>query len=193
MYAIIEASGKQFRAEADATLRLPSLKAEPGETVTFSVLLAETDGQIQVGQPSLEGASVSVEVLRHGRGKKIIVFKRKRRKGYRRKQGHRQGFTDVRVVDIALARAKPARETPVTEPAAEAAPVEETRTEAAQAPEAAPAAKAAPAVNVTDVARKLAEEHGLDLGAIEGTGAGGRILKGDVERAIREHGDQEGA
>ncbi len=177
MYAIIEASGKQFRAEADATLRLPRLKAEPGETVTFSVLLAETDGQIQVGQPSLEGASVSVEVLRHGRGKKIIVFKRKRRKGYRRKQGHRQGFTEVRVVDMALARAKPARETPVTEPAAEAAP----------APE------AAPAVSVTDVARKLAEEHGLDLGAIEGTGAGGRILKGDVERAIREHGDQGGA
>ena len=192
MYAIIEASGKQFRAEADATLRLPSLKAEPGETVTFSVLLAETDGQIHVGQPSLEGASVSVEVLRHGRGKKIIVFKRKRRKGYRRKQGHRQGFTDVRVVDIALARAKPARETPVPEPAAEAAPVEETRTEAAPAVTE-PAAKAAPAVNVTDVARKLAEEHGLDLGAIEGTGAGGRILKGDVERAIREHGDQEGA
>lgn len=177
MYAIIEASGKQFRAEADATLRLPRLKAEPGETVTFRVLLAETDGQIQVGQPSLEGASVSVEVLRHGRGKKIIVFKRKRRKGYRRKQGHRQGFTEVRVVDIALARAKPARETPVTEPATEVAP----------APE------AAPAVNVTDVARKLAEEHGLDLGVIEGTGAGGRILKGDVERAIREQGDQEGA
>lgn len=179
MYAIIEASGKQFRAEADATLRLPSLKAEPGETVTFRVLLAETDGQIRVGQPSLEGASVSVEVLRHGRGKKIIVFKRKRRKGYRRKQGHRQGFTEVRVVDIALARTKPARETPVTE--------------AAPAAEAVPAAKAAPAVTVTDVARKLAEEHGLDLGAIEGTGAGGRILKGDVERAIREHGDQEGA
>lgn len=173
MYAIIEASGKQFRAEADATLRLPSLKAEPGETVTFRVLLAETDGQIRVGQPSLEGASVSVEVLRHGRGKKIIVFKRKRRKGYRRKQGHRQGFTEVRVVDIALASAKPARETPVTE--------------------AAPAAEAAPAVNVTDVARKLAEEHGLDLGAIEGTGAGGRILKGDVERAIGEQRDQEGA
>ncbi len=193
MYAIIEASGKQFRAEADATLRLPSLKAEPGETVTFSVLLAETDGQIQVGQPSLEGASVSVEVLRHGRGKKIIVFKRKRRKGYRRKQGHRQGFTEVRVVDIALAGAKPARRRPKTkkeEPVAEAAPVEveETpMTEAAQAPE------AAPAVSVTDVARKLAEEHGLDLGAIEGTGAGGRILKGDVERAIREQGNQEGA
>ena len=176
MYAIIEASGKQFRAEADATLRLPSLKAEPGDTVTFRVLLAETDGQIRVGQPSLEGASVSVEVLRHGRGKKIIVFKRKRRKGYRRKQGHRQGFTEVRVVDIALAgakpaRAKPARKTPVTEPAAETAP----------------------AVNVTDVARKLAEEHGLALDAIEGTGAGGRILKGDVERAIREQREQEGA
>lgn len=179
MYAIIEASGKQFRAEADATLRLPSLKAEPGETVTFRVLLAETDGQIRVGQPSLEGASVSVEVLRHGRGKKIIVFKRKRRKGYRRKQGHRQGFTEVRVVDIALARTQPARQTPVTE--------------AAPAAEAVPAAKAAPAVNVTDVARKLAEEYGLDLGAIEGTGAAGRILKGDVERAIREQRDQEGA
>jgi len=189
MYAIIEASGKQFRAEADATLRLPSLKAEPGETVTFSVLLAETDGQIQVGQPSLEGASVSVEVLRHGRGKKIIVFKRKRRKGYRRKQGHRQGFTEVRVVDIALAGAKPARRPPKTktkkeEPVSEAAPV---------AVEETPMTEAAPALNVTDVARKLAEEHGLDLGAIEGTGAGGRILKGDVESAIREQRDQEGA
>ncbi len=103
MYAIIEASGKQFRAEPDSTLRIPRLRAEPGDTVTFEVLLAETDGKVQIGQPSLEGASVAAEVVRHGRGEKIIVFKRKRRKGYRKKQGHRQNFTEIRIEEVALA------------------------------------------------------------------------------------------
>ena len=103
MYAIFEAKGKQFRAEPDMTLVVPSLDAEPGERVTFDqVLLAERDEKVIIGQPSLEGASVSTEVVRHGRGEKIIVFKMKRRKGYRRKQGHRQGFTEIRIVDIDL-------------------------------------------------------------------------------------------
>ncbi len=103
MYAIFEAKGKQFRAEPDMTLVVPSLDAEPGERVTFDhVLLAERDEQVIIGQPSLEGASVATEVVRHGRGEKIIVFKMKRRKGYRRKQGHRQGFTEIRIVDIDL-------------------------------------------------------------------------------------------
>ena len=205
MYAIIEASGKQFRAEPDSTLRIPRLRAEPGDTVTFEVLLTETDGKVQIGQPSLEGASVAAEVVRHGRGEKIIVFKRKRRKGYRKKQGHRQGFTEVRVTEITFGKAKPHKakkpkkeeaaavvdeaageETPVVE-ADVAAPEEE----AAEAEVAAPESEAAPEINITDAARKLAEENGIDLAGLEGSGAGGRILKGDVEKAIRAQTDGE--
>ncbi len=202
MYAIIEASGKQFRAEPDSTLRIPSLRAEPGDTVTFEVLLTETDGKVLIGQPSLEGASVAAEVVRHGRGEKIIVFKRKRRKGYRKKQGHRQGFTEVRVTEITIGKAKPRKakkpkkeEAPaVVEEVAvvDEAPVAEVvEAEAAEAQVAAPEAEAAPEINITDAARKLAEDHGIDLAGLEGSGAGGRILKGDVEKAIRAQADGE--
>lgn len=202
MYAIIEASGKQFRAEPDSTLRIPRLRAEPGDTVTFEVLLTETDGKVLIGQPSLEGASVTAEVVRHGRGEKIIVFKRKRRKGYRKKQGHRQGFTEVRVTEITIGKAKPRKakkpkkeEAPaVVEEVAvvDEAPVAEVvEAEAAEAQVAAPEAEAAPEINITDAARKLAEDHGIDLAGLEGSGAGGRILKGDVEKAIRAQADGE--
>ena len=217
MYAIIEAAGKQFRAEPDSTLRIPRLSAEPGEKVTFDVLLAEADGKVQVGQPSLEGSSVAAEVVRHGRGEKIVVFKRKRRKNYRRKQGHRQDFTEVRVIDITIGKAKPRRakkpkkkeaappvveeataaEAVVEEAVVEAAPAAEAEVKAPKAkapePEAAkPEEAAAEAeIDITDAARKLAEEHGIDLAGIEGTGAGGRILKGDVQKAIRAQADEE--
>ena len=189
MYAIFKAQGKQFRAVEDAVLRIPSLEAEPGDTVTFGdVLLAEQDGDVHVGAPCVAGASVAAEVVSHGRGDKIIVYKMKRRKGYRRKQGHRQGYTEIRILGIDLpdepqeAAAKPAAAAP--EP--EAAPKAEAAPEAAVAPEAAPEpADVEPAsVDITPVARKLAEEHGLDLGAIEGTGKDGRILKSDVDKAI---------
>jgi len=85
-------------------LRVPSLDVDAGESVVFDqVLLAADDGDtVQVGTPTVDGASVRAEVLRHGRADKIIVFKRKRRKGYRRKQGHRQGFTEIRVDEVAL-------------------------------------------------------------------------------------------
>jgi len=189
MYAIFEAKGKQFRAEQDATLRLPTLDAEPGDRVTFDhVLLAQRDDdQVIVGQPTLEGAAVATEVICHGRGDKIVVFKMKRRKGYRRKQGHRQGFTDVRVVDIEFgtgasaeapkkkaAKPKPAA---VEVVAAEVQPEVET-----------PAAEvvADVEINITDSARALAEEAGIDLATIEGTGKEGRILKSDALKAIKE-------
>jgi large subunit ribosomal protein L21 len=105
MYAVFQTGGKQFRAEPGVRLRVPSLPAEPGDKVTFDqVLLAGDEGQeAQVGTPVVEGASVTAEVIRHGRSKKVIVFKRKRRKNYRRKQGHRQGFTEIRIDDVALA------------------------------------------------------------------------------------------
>jgi large subunit ribosomal protein L21 len=105
MYAVFRTGGKQFRAEPGARLRIPSLDVEPGGSVVFDQVLIAGDGEkdVKVGNPTVDGASVKAEVLRHGRGEKIIVFKRKRRKGYRKKQGHRQDFTEIRVDEVALA------------------------------------------------------------------------------------------
>jgi large subunit ribosomal protein L21 len=194
MYAIFEAKGKQFRAEPDAMLRMPTLDAEPGDRVTFDhVLLAERNDEIIVGQPSLDGAAVAAEVIRHGRGDKIIVYKMKRRKGYRRKQGHRQGFTEVRVLDIDFGKGKSVA------PQAEAAPKKAAPKKAAAekpaAEKAAPKKATSPKAeekptavefNITDSAREMAEEAGLDLSTVEGTGKEGRILKSDVQKAIKE-------
>jgi large subunit ribosomal protein L21 len=104
MYAVFETGGKQFRAEPGSRLRIPSLDVEPGVSVTFDHVLFTGDGgqNVQVGAPTVEGASVTAEVVRHGRGDKVIVFKRKRRKGYRRKQGHRQNFTEIRIDEVSL-------------------------------------------------------------------------------------------
>ncbi len=102
-YAIIRTGGFQFRAEPGKTLRVPTIEADVGATVTFDQVLLGSDGDsVRAGEPLLDGASVSAEVVRHGRGPKIIVFKFKRRKNYRRKQGHRQNFTEVRINDITL-------------------------------------------------------------------------------------------
>lgn len=102
-YAVIETGGKQFRVVPGARLRVPTLRADPGSSVTFDrVLLAGSDEGVRVGSPVVDGASVSAEILRHGRSSKIVVFKRKRRKGYRRKQGHRQGFTEVLIAELTL-------------------------------------------------------------------------------------------
>ena len=101
MYAVFRTGGKQFRAEPGKKIRIPSLDVEPGESITFDDILLASDGSaVQVGAPTVEGATVKAEVLRHGRDKKIIVFRRKRRKKMRRKQGHRQGFTEVQVEEI---------------------------------------------------------------------------------------------
>jgi large subunit ribosomal protein L21 len=104
MYAVFQTGGKQFRAEPGTRLRIPTLEAEPGDSVTFDHVLVAGDGaeKVQVGTPVVDGASVKAEVIRHGRGDKVIVFKRKRRKGYRKKQGHRQNFTEIRVEEVAL-------------------------------------------------------------------------------------------
>ena len=103
MYAVFRTGGKQFRAEPGKKIRVPSLDVEPGESISFDDVLLTSDGkEVQVGAPTLDGAKVTAEVVRHGRDKKLIVFKRKRRKGYRRKQGHRQGFTELRVDEITV-------------------------------------------------------------------------------------------
>jgi large subunit ribosomal protein L21 len=102
-YAIIRTGGKQFRVEPGMTLRVPSLLGDPGASIEFNDVLLGSDGNnVHAGVPTLSGAKVTGEIVKHGRGEKIVVFKFKRRKNYARKQGHRQGFTEVRIKDITL-------------------------------------------------------------------------------------------
>ena len=103
MRAIIQTGGKQFAVAPDKTIRVPSLAGEPGDTVTLDrVLYAADDQSVHVGAPAVAGATVTAEIVKHGRGKKITVFTYKRRKRTRRKIGHRQGFTELRITGVDL-------------------------------------------------------------------------------------------
>lgn len=101
MYAIVETGGKQFKVAEGSTLYVEKLAAVEGDTVVLDkVFLVEKDGTVQVGSPYVAGASVTASVVGHGKGKKIIVYKYKSKKNYRRKQGHRQPFTKLKVESI---------------------------------------------------------------------------------------------
>ena len=101
MYAIIETGGKQYRVKEGDVLRVEKLNAEEGSTVDIDrVLLLSKDGGVKAGAPYLKGAKVVLEIIKHGKGRKIIVFKYKPKKNYRRKKGHRQPFTEVIVKNI---------------------------------------------------------------------------------------------
>ena len=101
MYAVIETGGKQFRVEEGATIEVEKLPGEKGDTVTFdSVLLVGGGGKTTLGSPTLSGASVTGKIVQQGRAKKVLVFKFKRRKDYRRRNGHRQSFTAVKIGGI---------------------------------------------------------------------------------------------
>jgi len=101
MYAIFRTHGHQFKAEKGATVRLPLLEAEAGSTLTFDEVLLTSDGTtVTAGTPLVANAAVTAEVVGQAKGDKIYVFKFKRRKNYRRKTGHRQKYTDVRITDV---------------------------------------------------------------------------------------------
>jgi large subunit ribosomal protein L21 len=100
MFAIIQSGGKQYRVTEGDVLRLESLSAEPGDVVDLPVMMLGGESP-QVGTPIVEGVSVKAEVLGHGRGEKIYVIKYKAKNNYRRRNGHRQGFTEVRIKEIA--------------------------------------------------------------------------------------------
>ncbi|MDO4280933.1 MAG: 50S ribosomal protein L21 [Peptococcaceae bacterium] len=101
MYAIIETGGKQYKVEEGMTLDVELLHAEAGEVVDIdSVLMLNKDGQIVTGKPYVEGAKVSLKVVENGKAPKIVVFKYKPKKNYRRKKGHRQPYTRVTVEKI---------------------------------------------------------------------------------------------
>jgi large subunit ribosomal protein L21 len=101
MYAIVNIAGKQFKVTKDQQIFAPRLKGESGDKVEFDkVLLVDNDGKINVGSPIIKGAVVSGKIVEHLKGDKVIVFKKKRRKGYKVKNGHRQQFTKLIIEDI---------------------------------------------------------------------------------------------
>ncbi len=101
MYAVIQTGGKQYRVSEGDVLRVELLEKEPKETVVFDqVLLVENEGDLRVGQPWIIGAKVVVEVLNHDRAKKVYIFKKIKTSTYQRTQGHRQGYTLLRVKSI---------------------------------------------------------------------------------------------
>ena len=101
MYVIVDIQGQQFKVQKDQKLFVHRINASEGDSVEFDkVLLIENDNDITIGSPTVEGAKVVVEVLSHVKGDKVLVFKKKRRKGYRKLNGHRQQFSQVLVKDI---------------------------------------------------------------------------------------------
>jgi large subunit ribosomal protein L21 len=102
MYAIVDIAGQQFKVEKGKKIFVNRLDAEPGTSLDFTtVLLTDQDGAVKVGSPYVDGAVVKASVVDHLKGKKVIVFKKKRRKGYQKKNGHRQYLTEILIDEIA--------------------------------------------------------------------------------------------
>jgi large subunit ribosomal protein L21 len=108
MYAIVEIAGQQFKVSKDQKVFVHRLEGKEGDAVTFAkVLMLDDNGAITLGAPAIEGASVEAKVLQHLKGDKVIVFKKKRRKGYKKKNGHRQSLTQIQISGITGAGAAP--------------------------------------------------------------------------------------
>ncbi|HEX2509336.1 MAG TPA: 50S ribosomal protein L21 [Microvirga sp.] len=109
MFAVIKTGGKQYRVAAEDVITVAKLENEPGAAVTFDqVLMVSNDNGVEVGAPLISGVSVTGTVVEHTRGEKVIAFKKRRRQNSRRKRGHRQDYTVVRITEILSGEAKPA-------------------------------------------------------------------------------------
>jgi large subunit ribosomal protein L21 len=122
MFAVIKTGGKQYRVAEDQMLQIEKIKGEPGEIVQLGDVIMLGGDAPQFGSPTISGASVAVEVVSQGRGPKIIAFKKRRRKNSRRKRGHRQEFTLIRISEILMGGAKPTKG-PKPKPGPKAQPV----------------------------------------------------------------------
>lgn len=125
MFAVFKTGGKQYRAAADDVLEVAKIEGEPGDIVEFGEVLLVGGDSVTLGKPSVAGATVAAEVLEQGRGPKIIAFKKRRRKNSRRKRGHRQEFTRIRITEILTDGKKPSKEAKA-KPKAGAKPAQET-------------------------------------------------------------------
>ena len=151
MYAIVDIAGQQFKVEKDQKLFVHRLEVEEGKKVSFDkVLLIDTGSKVSVGDPVVKGASVDAKVISHMKGDKVLVFKKKRRKGYQKLNGHRQYMTQIQIEGILEKGAAAKKETEAKapaakKPAAKAAPKAAPKAAAEKKPAAKkPAAKAAP-------------------------------------------------
>jgi large subunit ribosomal protein L21 len=141
MFAVFKTGGKQYRVAAEDVLKVDKIKGEPGEIVEFGEVLVVGGDSVTLGTPSVAGATVAAEVVEQGRGPKVIAFKKRRRKNSRRKRGHRQEFTLLRITEILMDGNKPSK-TPPPRPKRAKAPVEATAEAApAETPEGAAESK----------------------------------------------------
>ncbi len=142
MYAVIQTGGKQYRVANGDVITVEKLEGEAGSTLAIEPVLMLDDGkETQVGTPIVEGAAVTAELVEQTRGKKIVVFKKKRRQGYQRTHGHRQDQTVLRIVDVTGKAKAPAKKAAKAAPKAADPKTDDAPAEAAPAAEAKPAAK----------------------------------------------------
>ena len=140
MYAIVEIAGQQFKVAKDQKVFVHRLQDKEGDKVTFDNVLLVDDGKVTIGAPAIDGAAVTAKVLKHLKGDKVIVFKKKRRKGYKVKNGHRQALSEIQIESIVASGAK--KTAKKAAPKAEAAPAEKpaAKSETKKAPATKPAA-----------------------------------------------------
>ena len=142
MFAVIKTGGKQYRVAAEDVLEVAKVAGNPGDIVEFGEVLVVGGESPVIGNPTVAGATVAGEVLEQGRGPKVIAFKKRRRKNSRRKRGHRQEFTLIRITEILTEGKKPSKTAaprarkPKAEPKAEPAPEAKTQAETKAAPKA---------------------------------------------------------
>jgi large subunit ribosomal protein L21 len=166
MYAVIRTGGKQYKVATDDVLAVEKLTAEAGSSIAFDEVLMLGEGEdVTVGAPLVAGASVKADIVEQTRGDKIIVFKKKRRKNYRRRQGHRQDLTVVRITDILDADGKSTAAT--AKPTADAKPKGDAKPKAAAKPKVAAKreAKAKPAAKAKGADKETAAKSSKKLAA----------------------------
>jgi len=183
MYAIVEIAGHQFKVEKDQKVFVNRLSTEEGKNVSFDNVLLIGDGdKTTLGAPAIDGAQVSAKVLKHLKGDKVIVFKKKRRKGYRVKNGHRQSLTEIIIESIVASGAKPAKKAAPKKETKKAEPKVVAKAAAPKAEKAAPK-KTAP----KKAAPKKATGKADDLKKIEGIGP--KIASTLVEAGVTTFAD----
>jgi len=166
MYAIVEIAGQQFKVKKDQKVFVHRLQGEEGSNVSFNNVLLLDDGKVTIGAPAIKGAAVTAKILKHLKGDKVIVFKKKRRKGYRVKNGHRQYLTEIQIESIVATGAKVSEDKKETKKApAKKATVKKAAAKPTVIKEEAPVKKAAP-----KKAAKKTTKKGDDLKKVEGIG-----------------------